>query len=43
MSGVTVVEQSLPGFDEFVAARGDALWRSAWLLMGDDQLAEDRA
>lgn len=29
------------GFDGFVAARGDALWRSAWLLTGDHQLAED--
>ncbi|TNM40363.1 SigE family RNA polymerase sigma factor [Nocardioides albidus] len=29
------------GFDGFVAARGDALWRSAWLLTTDHQLAED--
>lgn len=29
------------GFEAFVAARGDALWRSAWLLTGDHQLAED--
>lgn len=29
------------GFGAFVAARGDALWRSAWLLTGDHQLAED--
>jgi RNA polymerase sigma-70 factor (sigma-E family) len=28
-------------FDEFVIQRGDALWRSAWLLAGDAQLAED--
>ena len=28
-------------FETFVAARGDALWRSAWLLTGDHQLAED--
>ena len=28
-------------FDAFVAARGDALWRSAWLLTGDRHLAED--
>ncbi|KAA1421210.1 SigE family RNA polymerase sigma factor [Nocardioides humilatus] len=28
-------------FDGFVAARGDALWRSAWLLTTDHQLAED--
>jgi RNA polymerase sigma-70 factor (sigma-E family) len=29
------------GFDAFVSARGDALWRSGWLLTGDPQLAED--
>ncbi len=29
------------GFDAFVSARGDALWRSAWLLTRDHQLAED--
>lgn len=28
-------------FDDFVAARGQALWRSAWLLVGDAALAED--
>jgi RNA polymerase sigma-70 factor (sigma-E family) len=28
-------------FDAFVAARGPALWRSAWLLTGDHQRAED--
>ena len=28
-------------FESFVAARGDALWRSAWLLTADRQLAED--
>ncbi len=28
-------------FEEFVAARGRALWRSAWLLTGDAQRAED--
>jgi RNA polymerase sigma-70 factor (sigma-E family) len=28
-------------FDAFVAARGSALWRSAWLLTGDHHLAED--
>lgn len=28
-------------FDAFVAARGAALWRSAWLLTGDHQRAED--
>ena len=29
------------GFASFVAARGDALWRAAWLLTGDHHLAED--
>lgn len=29
------------GFDGFVAARGDALWRSAWLLTTDRHNAED--
>jgi RNA polymerase sigma-70 factor (sigma-E family) len=28
-------------FDDFVAARGPALWRSAWLLTGDHHRAED--
>lgn len=28
-------------FDEYVAARGGALWRAAWWLTGDVQLAED--
>ncbi len=28
-------------FDEFVAARGSALWRTAWLLTGDRHRAED--
>ncbi|WP_425576973.1 SigE family RNA polymerase sigma factor [Nocardioides marinquilinus] len=28
-------------FESFVAARGDALWRSAWLLTGDAGRAED--
>ncbi len=30
-----------PSFDEFVASRSRALWRSAWLLTGDAQRAED--
>jgi RNA polymerase sigma-70 factor (sigma-E family) len=41
MSGVTVTERTASSFDEFVASRGDALWRSAWLLTGDNHLAED--
>ena len=40
MSGVAVAQEAI-GFDEFVASRGDALWRSAWLLTGDAHLAED--
>lgn len=31
----------LPSFEEYVAARGRALWRSAWLLTGDRHRAED--
>lgn len=38
---VVVDEQSLDGFDDFVAARGRTLWRSAWLLTGDAHRAED--
>jgi RNA polymerase sigma-70 factor (sigma-E family) len=40
--GVVVAETGRAGsFDDFVSARGDALWRSAWLLTGDSHLAED--
>lgn len=28
-------------FEQFVTARDAALWRSAWMLTGDDRLAED--
>jgi RNA polymerase sigma-70 factor (sigma-E family) len=28
-------------FEAYVAARGDALWRTAWLLTGDSHVAED--
>lgn len=28
-------------FEAYVVARGDALWRTAWLLTGDRHLAED--
>lgn len=28
-------------FEAFVAARGQALWRTAWLLTGDHALAQD--
>lgn len=39
--GEAVVMESAPTFDEYVALRGRALWRSAWLLTGDAQRAED--
>ncbi len=29
------------GFEEFVVARGAALQRAAWLLTGDEHLAQD--
>lgn len=35
------VDREAPGFDDFVATRGAVLWRSAWLLTGDNHLAED--
>ncbi len=40
---VAVEERSpaAPRFEEYVAARGAALWRSAWLLTGDRHRAED--
>jgi RNA polymerase sigma-70 factor (sigma-E family) len=38
---VAVAPTSEERFDAFVAARGSALWRSAWLLTGDRHLAED--
>ncbi|MEV5001236.1 SigE family RNA polymerase sigma factor [Nocardioides sp. LML1-1-1.1] len=31
----------VPPFEEYVAARSPALWRSAWLLTGDRHRAED--
>ena len=37
----TVTDRRAPTFEEFVAARGRDLWRSAWLLTGDAQKAED--
>ncbi|MBZ5740907.1 SigE family RNA polymerase sigma factor [Nocardioides mangrovi] len=42
MSEVRVAEQAaVTGFEEFVAARSTALWRSAYLLTGDPHRAED--
>lgn len=36
-----VLGTAAPSFEEYVAARGPALWRSAWLLTGDAHRAED--
>lgn len=36
-----VVMEAAPTFEEYVALRGASLWRSAWLLTGDAQRAED--
>lgn len=43
MSEAAVVDDvgDAPSFEEYVAARGRALWRSAWLLTGDAHRAED--
>jgi RNA polymerase sigma-70 factor (sigma-E family) len=35
------VSSQVPDFETFAAARGGALYRTAWLLTGDRQLAED--
>ncbi len=40
MGEAGVMEVS-PTFEEYVATRGRALWKSAWLLTGDAQRAED--
>jgi RNA polymerase sigma-70 factor (sigma-E family) len=40
MSGA-LMDKAVVSFDDFVLSRGDALWRSAWLLTGDAHLAED--
>ena len=40
MGEAGVMEVSLT-FEEYVATRGRALWKSAWLLTGDAQRAED--
>lgn len=41
MTGLTEATRTWDSFDEFVHARSVALWRSAWLLTGDTQRAED--
>lgn len=38
---MSVPEHAAPTFEEYVAARGRALWRTAWLLTGDAHRAED--
>jgi RNA polymerase sigma-70 factor (sigma-E family) len=38
---VDVSAEGVPSFEAFVATRSRALWRSAWLLTGDAQKAED--
>lgn len=35
------VEVVARGLDRFIEKRGGVLWRAAWLLTGDSQLAED--
>lgn len=39
--GVTRVETGMVSFDGFVEAKSARLWRSAYLLTGDEQKAED--
>jgi RNA polymerase sigma-70 factor (sigma-E family) len=39
--GVMTPSPETPGFEDFVEARGASLLRSAWLLTGDRQKAED--
>lgn len=39
-SGARVTDTAT-AFDEFVSARGPALWRTAWMLTGDRHRAED--
>ncbi len=41
MGGEVERGSGAPTFEEYVAARGQALWRSAWLLTGDAHRAED--
>lgn len=40
-AGTVTPTGGAPTFEEYVAARGRALWRSAWLLTGDHHRAED--
>lgn len=42
VEGLTMQRESrAPTFEDYVAARGRALWRSAWLLTGDGHAADD--
>jgi RNA polymerase sigma-70 factor (sigma-E family) len=38
---MSVAQDRAADFEDFVVARGPALWRTAWLLTGDTHLAED--
>lgn len=40
-AGIVAPTERAPAFEEYVAARGRALWRTAWLLTGDPHKAED--
>ncbi len=40
-AGTVARVDGAPAFEEYVAARGRALWRTAWLLTGDAHKAED--
>lgn len=40
-AGTVAPTGDAPAFEEYVAARGRALWRIAWLLTGDAHKAED--
>lgn len=40
-AGAMARVDTAPAFDDYVAARGPALWRTAWLLTGDAHKAED--
>jgi RNA polymerase sigma-70 factor (sigma-E family) len=40
-AGTVAPTGEAPAFEEYVAARGRALWRIAWLLTGDAHKAED--
>ncbi|MFT4217672.1 MAG: SigE family RNA polymerase sigma factor [Micropruina sp.] len=41
VEAIVATSEEAVSFDGFVAGRGAALWRSAWLLTGDSHRAED--